>query len=91
MPCGGMGGGISLGPIKDTSVDGGLFCWVGGGGGGVMGLVPLLTELDLYLVLCLGGSQVVDCSCCCCCWLGEVSCLFSAPPVVSCLKYKLES
>lgn len=85
MPCGGIGGGMSDGPIKEANVEGGLFCWVGGGGGGVIGLVPLLTELDLYLDLCLGGSQVLDC---CCCWFGEVSCLLSAPPVGSCLNNK---
>ena len=57
MPCGGMGGGMSsrLGGIFGCAAitEGGLFCWVGGGGGGVIGLVPRFTELDLYLGLAL--------------------------------------
>ena len=49
MPCGGMGGGMSPRPGGGGISEGGLFCWVGGGGGGVIGLVPRFTELDLYL------------------------------------------
>ena len=52
-----MGGGMSsrLGGIFGCAAitEGGLFCWVGGGGGGVIGLVPRFTELDLYLGLAL--------------------------------------
>lgn len=36
--------------------EGGLFCCVFGGGGGVIGLVPRFTEFDLYL-----GFDLLDC------------------------------